>query len=266
MNSTDLNPVLIDGVLTCIVSDATTGHSLSGPRMDCVVAALADVHNSSSPIRAIVIRGEDRTFCNGGDVSAFATASDPGKYVGELAGRFHSFIRTLTDAPIPVIAAAEGWAAGAGMSIICASDVIVGGPSSAFLPAYPGIGLSPDGGMTWTLPRLIGFARARDLLLTNSSIRGSAAHSAGLITRYTEDDQILSTAHELATRIAHQSKSSLAAVKSLLWTAQNNDLSTQLDAEADSISTCAASPDGREGVAAFAEKRRPRFERSTVGA
>lgn len=261
MNTGELEPELRDGVLTltCVVSDSTKGHSLSGTRMKLAVAALSDVHLPSSPIRAILVRGEDGTFCSGGDVAAFSSADDPAEYIGDLADQFHIFVRCLTQAPVPVIAAAQGWAAGTGMSIICASDVIVGGPSTSFRPAYSGIGLSPDGGMTWTLPRLIGFAKARDLLLTNSALRGEGALDAGLITRYVDDDQILSTSYQIAQDVAAQSRSALAATKSLAWGAQVNSLSEQLDNEAASITQRAGSIDGREGVAAFIAKRKPAY-------
>lgn len=259
MNTGQLEPELRGGVLTCVVSDNKKGHSLSGTRMKLAVAALSDVHLPSSPIRAILVRGQDGTFCNGGDVTAFSSAEDPATYIGDLAHQFHTFVRTLTQAPVPVIAAAQGWAAGAGMSIICAADVIVGGPSTSFRPAYSGIGLSPDGGMTWTLPRLVGFAKARDILLTNSSLRGRSALDAGLITRYVEDDQILSTADQIAHDMSMQSRDALAATKSLLWESQTNSFSVQLDREAASIAQRAGSTDGIEGVAAFIEKRKPSY-------
>lgn len=250
---------ICDGVLHAVVTEPASGNSLSGPLMADVVDRIADTTTDRSGIRAVVIAGVDGTFCNGGDVRAFAAAGSPGDYVGDLATAFHTFIRALTRAPVPVIAAVEGWAAGAGMSIACAADVIVGGPSTAFLPAYPAIGLTPDGGMTWTLPRLIGFARARDLLLTNSPLRGEKAYQAGLITRFVDDTDIVSTATMLATQAAAQSRQSSAAIKKLLWAAQFSTFDDQLDREAQSIATCAASIDGREGVRAFVERRKPNF-------
>ncbi|MFE3757973.1 enoyl-CoA hydratase-related protein [Nocardia tengchongensis] len=250
---------ICNGVLHAVVADPRRGNSLSGPLMAEVVEALGETNGDTSDVRAIVITGADGTFCNGGDVRAFAAADSPGGYVGDLATQFHTFIRALVHAPVPVIAAVHGWAAGAGMSIACACDVIVGGPSTAFLPAYPGIGLSPDGGMTWTLPRLIGFARARDLLLTNSPLRGEDAYRAGLITRFVDDTNILSTATALATQAAAQSRQSATAIKNLLWSAQFSTFDDQLDREAQSIATCAASIDGREGVRAFVQRREPNF-------
>ncbi|MDJ0418532.1 enoyl-CoA hydratase/isomerase family protein [Rhodococcus opacus] len=245
-----------DGILHAVVTDPAKGNTLSGSLMAEVVDVLSATGHE---IRAVMITGAEGTFCSGGDVTAFASATNPGEFVGDLAAEFHTFIRALTQAPVPVIAAVEGWAAGAGMSIACVADVIVGGPSTAFLPAYPAIGLTPDGGMTWTLPRLIGFARARDLLLTNSPLRGEEAYRAGLITRFVDDTDIFSTATTIATQAAARSRQSSAGIKKLIWSAQFSTFDDQLDREAQSIAACAASIDGREGVRAFTERRRPNF-------
>ncbi|MFZ2176090.1 MAG: enoyl-CoA hydratase-related protein [Rhodococcus sp. (in: high G+C Gram-positive bacteria)] len=248
-----------DGILRCVVSDPSRGNSLSITALEQAAEMLGTTPSDANGIRAVILTGSEAAFCNGGDVTAFASAPDPSDYVGDLAKRFHQFIRVVTTTPIPVVAAVQGWAAGAGMSIACAADVIVGSPSTTFLPAYPGIDLSPDGGMTWTLPRLVGFARARDMLLTNQPIRGRAAFDSGLLTRFVDDDQVLSTAESIAVELASGPGSAHGAIKRLLWQAQRVELSPQLDAEAESIAYLAGSADGREGVAAFVERRRPNF-------
>lgn len=248
-----------DGIVRCVVSDPDRGNSLSIAALERAAELLESGASGTKGVRAVLLTGSESAFCNGGDVTAFASAPDPSAYIGDLATRFHQFIRVVTSTPIPVVAAVRGWAAGAGMSIACAADVIVGGPSTAFLPAYPGIGLSPDGGMTWTLPRVVGFARARDMLLTNQPIRGQAAYDHGLLTRFVDDDQVLSTAESIACGLASGPGSAHAAIKRLLWQAQRAELSPHLDAEAESIAHLAGSAEGREGVAAFVERRRPKF-------
>lgn len=250
---------LADGIVRCVVSDPDRGNSLSITALEDAAKLLEGADSGTNSVRAVLLTGSESAFCNGGDVTAFASAPDPNVYVGDLATRFHQFIRVVTANSIPVVAAVQGWAAGAGMSIACAADVMVGGPSTAFLPAYPGIGLSPDGGMTWTLPRLVGFARARDMLLTNQPIRGQAAFNSGLLTRFVDDDQVLATAESIARELADGPGSAHGAIKRLLWQAQRVELSPHLDAEAESIAHLAGSAEGREGVAAFVERRRPNF-------
>jgi 2-(1,2-epoxy-1,2-dihydrophenyl)acetyl-CoA isomerase len=145
------------------------------------------------------------------------------------------------------------------MSIACAADIVIGGPSTKFRPAYPAIGFSPDGGMSWTLQRSIGAARARDLILTDSVLDGAEALRAGLLSRLVPDDEVPAEAERVATELSEGPTTSLARTKRLLWEAADRSLADQLDAEAESIADCAASPAGREGVDAFSERRPPRF-------
>lgn len=252
-----LRPSIEEGVLHCVVSDATRGNSLSGPS----IAGALDYIRDSGPgtqVRAILLTGGDN-FCNGGDVTAFAAAIDPGQFVGDLAERFHEFILALTEAPVPVVAAVRGWAAGAGMSIACASDIVVAGPSSGFLPAYGGLGFSPDGGMTWTLARKIGAGRAADTLLTGTAIEGGRARDIGLVTRFVGDTEIEGTARLVASRIARSSATAAAATKRLLTQSALSSFAEHLQREAESISGAARSEDGREGVSAFVARRKPKF-------
>lgn len=208
---------------------------------------------------AVLLVGEGASFCTGGDVRAFATADDRGAYVRALADTFHRFITALVECPVPVVVGVPGWAAGAGLSIVCASDLAVAGRSTYLRPAYPGIGFSPDGGMSWTLPRIVGAGRARHILLTDQVLDADAALAAGIVTAVVDDADVRAEAENTARRIAQGPTAALGRIKRLLAASPDNALAAQLELEAQWISASAAGPEGAEGLAAFARKRPPRF-------
>lgn len=144
-----------DRVLRIAISTAENGSSLQGAALAEGAEALGTLDDS---VGAVLLVGEGPNFCTGGDVGAFGSATDPGAFVLELANAFHAFQRAVAAAPVPVVAAVHGWAAGAGLSIALTADIAVAGTSTRLRPAYPGIGFSPDGGMSWTLPRIVGMA------------------------------------------------------------------------------------------------------------
>ena len=243
-------------VLRCVIATAAARNTLDQDAVREVTAALRSL---GPEVASVLLTGSGPSFCTGGNVAQFAGAADRRAFVAGLAGELHDFVRALVEAPVPVVAGVHGWAAGAGMSIACAADVIVGGPSTRFRPAYPSIGYSPDGGLSWTLPRAIGAARARDLLLTDGVLTGEEAYRAGLLSRLVPDEEVAAEAERIATALAGGPASALARTKRLLWAAPEATLSDHLDAEAGAIAACADSPAGREGVAAFTEHRPPQW-------
>lgn len=255
--------VVRDGrVLRCRISTGRHG-TLDGEAMQEITAALADVHGQDPAdpdgVGAVLLHGDGENFCTGGDVRAFAGAPDRHAYVHALAETFHAMLLPLASSPVPTVAAVRGWAAGAGMSVVLACDIAVGGTSTRLRPAYPAIGFSPDGGMTWTLPRLVGAARARRILLTDEVLDADALVELGLLASVVDDDAVAEEAAAVAHRLAQGPTGALGRIRGLLDRTWDSDLAGQLAAEADSIATCAAGPEGAEGLAAFAEKRRPRF-------
>ncbi|HVV12210.1 enoyl-CoA hydratase/isomerase family protein [Amycolatopsis sp.] len=247
---------LRDRVLRCPIATGAAGNSLDAGRMTSATELLQAVaQGETNAVGAVLVHSEGANFCTGGDVKAFGSAEDPGAFVTELASTFHEFILAVTGAPVPVVAAVSGWAAGAGMSIALACDIVVGGPGTRFRPAYPSIGFSPDGGMSWTLPRIIGPTRARDLLLTDGVLDGEEAGRLGVLSRLVADDKVLAEAEEIAGGLAKGPTGSLGRIKRLAWESTGRDLAAHLAHEARSIGECAASPAGREGVRAFAERR-----------
>lgn len=249
-------------VLRCRISTGRHG-TLDGPAMEEVTDALVALagQDPAAPdgVGAVLVHGDGENFCTGGDVRAFAGARDRHAYVHGLADTFHAMLRPLAASPVPTVAAVPGWAAGAGMSIVLACDLAVGGTSTRLRPAYPGIGFSPDGGMTWTLPRLVGAARARRILLTDEVLESGPLAELGLLAEVVDDDAVADAAGALAHRLAQGPTGALGRIRGLLDRTWSATLDAQLDAEAGSIAACAAGPEGAEGLAAFAEKRRPRF-------
>jgi 2-(1,2-epoxy-1,2-dihydrophenyl)acetyl-CoA isomerase len=243
-------------VLRCVISTAEHGASLHGEAMRQATDALRALDEG---VGAVLVVGEGPNFCTGGDLGAFAGAEDPGGFVRTVADAFHDFQRALLTAAVPVVAAVHGWAAGAGMSIVLAADVAIAGTSTRLRPAYPGIGFSPDGGMSWLLPRLAGAARARHILLTDQVLDAEQAATLGLVSAVVADADVAEEAERTARALAQGPTAALGRIKQLLHAAQTADLDTHLDAEAAAISASAAGAEGREGVAAFRERRAPRF-------
>jgi 2-(1,2-epoxy-1,2-dihydrophenyl)acetyl-CoA isomerase len=245
---------MTDRVLRCVIATAAAGNTLDGELLGEATAALRALGPETG---SVLLTSDGPNFCTGGNVKHFAGADDRRGLVGAMARELHDFVRALVSAPVPVVADVRGWAAGAGMSIACAADLAVGGPGTKFRAAYPGIGYSPDGGMSWTLQRAVGAARARDLILTDSVLTGEDAYRAGLLARLVPDADVRAEAERLAADLAAGPTTSLARSKRLLWDAPGRGLSEHLDAEAESIADCADSPAGREGVTAFTERRAP---------
>lgn len=243
-------------VLRCALSTAARGASLDFDAVRDVTAALRAL---DPDIGAVLLVGEGPNFCTGGDVKAFGTADDVGTTVRTLAGVLHDMVRALAEAPVPVVAAVHGWAAGAGMSVVLAADLAVAGTSTRLRPAYPAIGLTPDGGLTWTLPRAVGAARARHILLTDRVLSAGEALDLGLVAMVVPDDAVATEAQRLAEQLADGPAGALGRIKGLLRESPGRDLDTQLDAERAAIVDAATGAEGREGVAAFSERRAPRF-------
>jgi 2-(1,2-epoxy-1,2-dihydrophenyl)acetyl-CoA isomerase len=247
-----------DGVLRIAVSTAAAGTSLN---FDAVIGGTDALKSAGSDVGAVLLVGDGANFCAGGNVLSFAAAEDRAAYVREAADTLHRFVVALESIEVPVVAAVHGWAAGAGMSLVCHADIAIGSRSTKFRPAYPALGFTSDGGMSWALPRIVGPRRARDIMLSDSVLSGEEAHRLGLLTRLVGDEVVVSEAERVARSLAAGPSETIRATKRLLAQSDTSSLAEQLEAEAVSISTLAGSPTGREGVDAFVEKRRPDFPR-----
>jgi 2-(1,2-epoxy-1,2-dihydrophenyl)acetyl-CoA isomerase len=244
------------GRLTLARPDAGNSIDLTmAEELDDVTAAW-----SADPgVRAVLLRGEGATFCVGGDLKSFATHSDLPALLTEITTHLHAAISRLAGMNAPVVAAVHGSAAGAGCSLAAVSDLVLAAASSRFVMAYTAIGLTPDGGGTWALPRVVGLRRALELTLTNRRLTAEEAVEAGLATRVVPDDELHDEAERLASSLAAGPTGALGEAKRLLRGSLGHDLETQMALEADALATAAGSADGQEGIAAFLDKRPPRF-------
>lgn len=258
--SDDLTILHDDGVLEIAVSLSTAGSALDHGAVLAGNEALQKVMRGSLKARAVLLTGRGKNFCAGGNVAYFAAADDRREYLRGLAHDLHTLIASLYSTRLPVVAAASGWAAGAGMSLVLHADLAIGGPATRMRPAYPGIGLSPDGGMSWLLPRIVGLGKARSILLRDEVIDAPAAVQLGLLSEITaSDDEVAARAREVAAGLAAGPSGAHTAIRHLLYSSASNTLAEQLTAEAESIAALSVTAEGMEGVDAFVAKRAPDF-------
>ncbi len=225
-----------------------------------VADALTQVEKDPS-IRALLLTGAGRGFCAGQDLSDRAVApGGDGVDLGEsLDNRYNPLIRRLIALDKPVICAVNGVAAGAGANIAFAADIVLAAKSARFIQSFSNIGLVPDSGGTWILPRLAGQARAMGLALTGEPLSAEKAEAWGLIWRAVDDDQLKAEADKLVAKLASGPTKGLAAIKMAMRKGWLASLDEQLDLERDLQRELGRSQDYKEGVAAFGEKRTPKF-------
>jgi len=222
-----------------------------------VADALTQVERDDA-VRALLITGSGRGFCAGQDLSDSAVA--PGVDLGEsLESRYNPLIKRLIHLPKPVVCAVNGVAAGAGANIAFAADIVLAAKSAFFIQSFSSIGLVPDSGGTWILPRLAGHARALALALTGDRLTADKAEEWGMIWRAIDDAQLMNEADKLLYRFAGGPTKGYAAIKLAMRQGWAASLDQQLDLERDLQRELGASQDYKEGVAAFGEKRTPRF-------
>ncbi len=221
---------------------------------------VADALNSLGDARVLVITGAGRGFCAGQDLNDRAVA--PGQQVdlGEsVEKRYNPLVRRLTSLPMPVIARVNGVAAGAGANIAFACDIVIAARSAKFIQSFASLGLIPDSGGTWVLPRRAGQARALGLALTAEPLPADKAEQWGLIWKAVDDEMLDAEVDALAARFALAPTRGLAAIKRMIRESWSHGLDQELDLQRDMMRELGASDDYREGVAAFMEKRKPNF-------
>ena len=249
---------LEEGVGTITLARPEAGNAMSMALMEDLLAATLAV-TADPCTRAILLRAEGRNFCVGGDIRSFGGEDQAGPFMNRLAGTLHAAVKALAAHSAPVVVAAQGAAAGAGLSLVAAADIAIAARSASFSMAYSGIGLTADGGATWFLPRVIGLRRTQELAFTGRRLTAEEAERYGLVTRVVDDGALADEARAIATRIAQGPTLAYGAVKALLSVQGGAALPEQLDAELEAISAARASDDAREGVAAFIARRAPRF-------
>ena len=248
---------IADGVATVTLNRPTALNALNYAMKGQLLAGLLDLSRHRS-VRAIVLTGAGRAFSAGQDLRERLEPDAP-PLDEELTLRYNPIIRALRDAPQPVIAAVNGVAAGAGASLAFACDLRIASESASFVLAFGRIGLVPDSGATWTLPRLVGAARAAEIALLGDAVSASDALAMGLVSRVVPPEMLAAEAAAMAARIAALAPEATTLTKHLLDLGFDRDLDAALAAEAEAQGIAGRDPDHAEGLSAFIEKRAPRF-------
>ncbi|MEW5990174.1 MAG: enoyl-CoA hydratase-related protein [Chloroflexota bacterium] len=252
--------VLVDaagGIATITLNRPAALNALTIPMKERLLEALLDAGRDPA-VRVVVLTGAGRAFCAGQDLKE-RLAPDAPSLDDELRLRYNPVVRAIRDLPRPVIAAVNGVAAGAGASLAFACDLRIAAESASFVLAFGRIGLVPDSGATWTLPRLVGAARAAEIALLGDPVGAAEALRIGLVSRVVAGGDLAVKTAAIAGRLAGLAPGATAATKRLLGAAFEVDLDAALEAEAQAQAAAGAHPDHAEGLAAFTEKRPPRF-------
>jgi len=256
-------PVLVerDGAVARVVLNRPDRLNSFTVEMHRALRAALEEIAADDGVRAVLLTGAGRGFCAGQDLADRAVA--PGAARPDLGASieewYNPLVRLLRTMPKPVVCAVNGVAAGAGANIALACDIVLAARSAAFVQAFAKIGLVPDSGGTWVLPRLIGEARAKGLALLAEPIKAEQAEAWGMIWKAVDDADLDREARALAARLAAAPTHGLALIKRALLASATNTLDAQLDLERDLQREAGTTPDYAEGVAAFVEKRTPRF-------
>jgi 2-(1,2-epoxy-1,2-dihydrophenyl)acetyl-CoA isomerase len=227
---------------------------MHGALMAALGAAEADPE-----CRAILLTGAGRGFCAGQDLADVAVEDAGPPDLRPVLERYNALVRKLRAIEMPVVCAVNGVAAGAGANLALACDIVLAAKSASFIQAFSRIGLIPDCGGTWFLPRLVGMARARALAILAEPLPAERAAEWGLIWQAVDDAELMESAHKLTARLAKQATIGIALTKRALDAAETNTLDRQLDLERDLQDAAVHTPDYAEGVAAFLEKRAANF-------
>jgi 2-(1,2-epoxy-1,2-dihydrophenyl)acetyl-CoA isomerase len=250
-------------VATLVIDRASALNTLDFALMEALLEGISGVARDDS-IRVLVITGAGKHFMAGGDLRSFAGLLDrPGAERGAvfrgLFARLHAAIETLHRMPQITIAQARGAVAGFGLSLLCACDLAVASENAYFSAAYRHVGLSPDGGGTWALPRIVGTRKALEIMLLAERFDAAEALRLGIVNRVVPDVELEAAVAQWASNLVGGPLEALRATKRLVRTSSERTLSEQLDAEAARFVACVASDDFAEGVNAFLGKRPPRF-------
>lgn len=221
---------------------------------------VSDALSGLGEARVLVLTGAGRAFCAGQDLNDRAVAPGESVDLGESVEKYYNpLIRRLTSLPFPVIARVNGVAAGAGANIALACDIVIAAKSAKFIQSFASIGLIPDSGGTWVLPRLVGQARAMGLAFTADSLPAEQAAEWGLIWKAVEDEALDAEVDALAERFAAAPTQGLARIKKMIRESWEHSLGEELVLQRDAMRELGFSDDYREGVAAFMAKRKPNF-------
>lgn len=257
-------PVLLDiddGIARIRLNRPEASNAVDVPLLQALHAAALRCH-AEPGVRVVVLSGEGRNFCAGGDVKTFAAKGESlPDYLREATAWLQLATSALVQLKAPVIARIQGFAAGgAGFGFACATDLVVAAESAKFFSGAVRVGMAPDAGTSVTLSRIVGLRRAMDILLTNPTLSAQEAYELGIVSRLVPDDQLDKAVDELAAELAAQPPLALAATKRLVWGGLGAGVEERLAEEARVVSELSGTADSREGLAAVIERRAPVFE------
>lgn len=251
-----------DAVVTLTLNRPEAMNALDVPLKEALRDALAALETDRS-CRAVVLAGAGRAFCGGQDLREHAAVLESGQSdpLETVRRHYNPIASRLGSMPKPVVAAVGGMAAGAGAGLALLADFRVGGPDTSFLMAFANVGLAADTGISWSLPRLVGHAKALELLMLVAPVKAAEAARLGLLTQVVETtDEVLPAAQELASRLAAGPTVAFGAIKRQLSIGDAGTLADALSAEAQAQTISGATADHRNATAAFVNKRKPTFE------
>jgi len=250
-----------DGVMTLTLNQPEALNAVSKAMIREIGAALSRAEDPAGGVRALLITGAGRGFCAG------ANLADPDGLTGDgvpdvglvLEEYYNPVFKRLRDLRVPIVTAVNGPAAGVGMSFALMGDIVVAGKSASFLQAFAKIGLVPDGGSSWLLPRLVGRARAMELAMMAEKLPAEKALDWGLINRVVEDAELMATATEIARKFAKGPTRALGFIRKMMQASLEASYDQQLDLERQLQRAAGQTADFQEGVAAFLQKRPAQF-------
>ena len=219
------------------------------------VAAIAEDRDA----RVLVLSGAGRLFCAGGDIRAFAEGENASDAINAITSRLHPAMETLLALQKPIVTLVNGPAAGAGLGLALCGDIVLAASSAHFTSAYTAIGLTPDGGTSWLLPRLIGLRRAQEMLITNRRISAKEAAEIGLVTDVVEPEDLKRAGQELSQRLAQGAIHACASARRLLLEGLTRPFGEQLRKEAELIAAMSLKPEGVAGISSFLDGSKPSF-------
>lgn len=248
------------GIAEIILNRPEAANGLDVPLLRALHDAILSVHGNPR-IRAVLLRGEGKIFCAGGDVKTFAKqGAQLPDYLREATAWLQIATAALVQLEMPVIAVVQGFAAGGGgLGLVCASDFAIVADDARFMSGAVRVGMAPDAGVSVTLTQLVGFRKATEILLTNSIIDAEEALRIGLVTRIVSREDLIADARAFAEQFLHTAPRAIGATKRLLWAGLGSSVTERLPEEARIVAELSGTRDAREGLAAVIERRSPLF-------
>jgi len=248
-----------DGVASIVLNGARNGNAIDVALAKDLKEALHRCEQQKD-VRVVLLSGNGRIFCAGGDLSAIHQRGEKGPdYVSEILSHLHEAILTIARLPVPVVAGVHGAAAGAGLALACSCDLAIAAESARFILAYGRVGLTPDGSSSWFLPRLIGVRRSLELALLGRELSAREALDWGLINEVVADAALPARLNEIGRALNDGAVAAFGEAKRLLRHSLERDLETQMTDELETLRNAVRGPEARIGMEAFLKKGAPKF-------